>query len=181
MIMSDYNVLVTARERAFGKVCEILESIGTIRPTKFFNVLLMKVDDIDSFIASLDRWTNGDGSALKHIARIAPLTRTFHFDSPDKFEMQAHHAVLAESHKLAGKSFHVRFHRRGFKGHLSTPGQERALDHVLIKELQRQGKQGRIRFDDSDMVILIETAGNWGGISTWSREQIQRYPFLGVD
>jgi len=40
---------------------------------------------------------------------------------------------------LAGKSFHVRLHRRGFKGRLSTAKEERFLDEALLDALDVLG------------------------------------------
>jgi tRNA(Ser,Leu) C12 N-acetylase TAN1 len=89
--------------------------------------------------------------------------------------------VLAWAPALAGKSFHVRLHRRGFKGRLSTPEEERFFDDALLGALQSTGAPGSLAFDDPDAIIQIETVGNRAGISLWSREDLARYPFLKVD
>lgn len=82
---------------------------------------------------------------------------------------------------MAGKTFHVRLHRRGFKGQLSTPEEERFLDDTLLDALKRAGTPGSLAFDDPDAVIQIETVGNRAGISLWSREELGRFPFLRAD
>jgi tRNA(Ser,Leu) C12 N-acetylase TAN1 len=72
----------------------------------------------------------------------------------------------------------VRLHRRGFKGVLSTPHEERFLDEALLSAL---GVGGRISFTDPDAVIQIETIGGRAGMSLWTREELRQYPFLGTD
>lgn len=72
----------------------------------------------------------------------------------------------------------MRLHRRGFKGVLSTPKDEQFLDRFLMAEL---GQTSRIGFSDPDAVIQIETIDSRAGMSLWSRDELQQYPFLGVD
>jgi tRNA(Ser,Leu) C12 N-acetylase TAN1 len=81
---------------------------------------------------------------------------------------------------LAGKSFHVRLHRRGLKGTLSTPREERFLDETLLDALESLGAPSRITFTDPDAILQIETIDGRAGVSLWQREDLQRYPFLGV-
>jgi tRNA(Ser,Leu) C12 N-acetylase TAN1 len=82
---------------------------------------------------------------------------------------------------LLGKSFHVRLHRRGFKGALSTPKEERFLDDALLAVLASAGAPGRIGFDDPDAVLQIEMIDRRAGVSLWERDDLRRYPFLSVD
>jgi hypothetical protein len=37
---------------------------------------------------------------------------------------------------------------------------------------------GRIGFDDPDFIIHIETIDRRAGMALWSRDDMQRYPFL---
>ena len=83
--------------------------------------------------------------------------------------------------KLAGKRFYVRLHRRGFKGILSSPQEERFLDDAILEGLQQAGTHGQIGFDDPDVVIDIETVDNRAGVSLWTREDIRRFAFLRPD
>ena len=82
---------------------------------------------------------------------------------------------------LKGKSFHVRLHRRGFKGTLSTPKEERFLDEALLDALEAEGAPGHIAFTDPDAILQIETIDGRAGLSLWQREDLQRYPFLGAE
>jgi hypothetical protein len=71
-------------------------------------------------------------------------------------------------------------HRRGFKGVLSTPKEERFLDDVLLDALEAAGKPGRIGFEEPDAIVQIETVDGRAGLSLWSAAELRRYPFLGV-
>ena len=83
--------------------------------------------------------------------------------------------------QLAGKSFHVRMHRRGFKEALPSQQEERMLDDVLLEALERTGQPGRIEFEDPDLILDVETVDQRAGMSLWTREQLERYPFLNLD
>ena len=75
----------------------------------------------------------------------------------------------------------MRLHRRGFMGIISTQPEERFLDEVLLDALADAGTPGRIRFADPDRVIQVETVDGRAGMSLWTREDMHRFPFLGVD
>jgi tRNA(Ser,Leu) C12 N-acetylase TAN1 len=38
-----------------------------------------------------------------------------------------------------------------------------------------------IDFQDPDAILAVETVGQRGGLSLWTREQLRTYPFLGLD
>ena len=83
--------------------------------------------------------------------------------------------------ELAQSAFHVRMHRRGFKGRLSSQDEERFLDSVLLAALEEAGTPGRITFEDPDAIISVETVGQRAGMSFWRRDDLERYPFLRLD
>jgi tRNA(Ser,Leu) C12 N-acetylase TAN1 len=72
-------------------------------------------------------------------------------------------------------------HRRGFKGKLSSMGEERFLDGYLLNVLEQSGTPARITFDDPDVVVTLETLGPRCGLSLWTREELRRYPLLHLD
>ena len=119
--------------------------------------------------------------ALAFLARLIPVTRTFIFNSPEEFEDRARSAVLGWAQQLPGKSFFVRIHRRGFKGRLASTDEERALDTLLLEELEKTGNPGKVAFEDPDAVIAIETVGHWAGLSLFTRQERARYPFVRVE
>jgi hypothetical protein len=80
---------------------------------------------------------------------------------------------------LAGTSFYVRLHWRGFKGRLSTPKEQRFLDEALLDAWDALGRPGRISFADPDALLQIETIDGRAGVSLRRREDLRRDPFLG--
>lgn len=179
--MQEWNVLVTVAEQEFRRAEELLANFGRVKRTEFFNVFLVAVDGVQRFLETLDKWRAEQPDELSLISRIMPAARTFTFSSPEEFEEKAREIVLGWLGGLAGKSFHIRMHRRGFKGKLSSQIEERFLDDVLLDALEKAGTPGNISFSDPDVIIAVETVGPWAGLSLWSREDIERYPFLKLD
>lgn len=179
--MHDWNVVVTIHERHFHQAMELLKTFGRPGKTDYFNVLVMKVDDIAQFLEHMNRTLRATPSLETVVSRIMPVSLDFDFQTPAEFEAQARQAVEPWVVQLAGTRFHVRMHRRGFKGRLSSQNEERFLDQFLMEKLDEQGATGRIDFDDPDYIIDIETVGQRAGITLWTREQRLRYPFLKLD
>lgn len=180
--MKDWNVVVTVfDEEGYKLAPRLLSRFGKIGSTDFFNVLVMKVADIDAFtrdIAALFAETPG---YLNAISRVMPAHAAFDYFSPDEFLEKGEEVILGWSDKLADKSFYVRLHRRGFKGRILSPEAERALDEALLERLETRGHPGHIDFENPDCVIDIETVGTRAGFSLWTREELARYSFLHID
>jgi len=83
--------------------------------------------------------------------------------------------------RLAGKAFHVRLHRRGFKGRLVTPEEEKRLSLHLLDKLAAAGTPGRIAFDEAQTVVVIEIVGTRAGLAIWDREEWTAHRFLKID
>jgi tRNA(Ser,Leu) C12 N-acetylase TAN1 len=179
-MIPDWNVVATAQGHGFRRAWEFLRAYGAASRTDYFNVITLRVADIGVLLERLRRDLAAD-SASAALARVVPVTTAFGFQSPEEFEAAARHAVTPWLSELAGCTFHVRMHRRGFKGRLSSQDEERFLDHYLIGGLRRHGADASVSFDDPDIIIAVETVGQRGGVSCWAREQRSRYPFLGLD
>lgn len=177
----DWNVVVTVQEHGFKQAREFLQEFGKVNKTEYFNVLVMCVGDIDEFLESIKSAISIHAQVLGAIARIMPVTNIFKFQTPIEFEDKAKEIVTPWLTELAGKRFHVRMHRRGFKGRMSSQIEERFLDSVILKGLQQSQSAPIIDFDDPDYIIAVETVGQTAGFALWSREQLQRYPFLKID
>ena len=178
----DWNVLVTTRQRGFTLACELLEDFGPVRRTHYYNVIVMKAADPRKLLDDLAQTADQLGEMFRSaIARVAPAQFSFNFSSPEEFEAKATEIALAWVSDLAGKTFHVRMHRRGFKGQLSSQDEERFLDHVLTDALQAAGTPGVIGFDDPDAIIAIDSVDNRAAMALWTREDLDRYPFLRLD
>ncbi len=179
--MFHWNVVVSLHEHSFRRAFELLQGLGAVYTTDFLNVLVMEVSNIPRFLETLNVWVSDDPNLLQLLARVVPVTSTFSFQSPEEFETKAKEAVLYWLPILAGKNFHVRMHRRGFKGRISSHDEERFLDKILLEELGKMGNPGHITFEDPDAIIVVETVGQQAGLSCWTGEELQRYPFLRLD
>jgi tRNA(Ser,Leu) C12 N-acetylase TAN1 len=177
---ADWNVLLTLAEPTFRIARKLLARWGTLRRTKYFNVTVMAVADPVSFLHEFNAAVEQSPGILNAMSHVAPFEHLFEFDDAAEFETKAREIALNYVPLLIGKSFHVRLHRRGLKGTISTPTEERFLDETLLGALAAAGSPGRISFEDPDFVLLIETVAQRGGLALWTREELKRYPFLPV-
>ncbi len=179
--MFHWNVVVNLHEHSFRRAFQVLQGLGAVYTTDFWNVLVMKVSNIPRFLETLNAWVSKEPNLLQWTARVVPVRLTFSFQSPKEFETKATDAVLYYLPHLEDKNFHVRMHRRGFKGRISSQDEERFLDRILLEQLGQRGHPGHITFEDPDGIIVIETVGQQAGVSYWNREELQRYPLLKLD
>jgi len=181
--LRDWNVVVTAQmaDHGYRIASELLRDFGTVCNTDFFNVLVMRVDEPFRFLDDLHAHLDALPGARASLARVMPVTSRFSFQSPEQFEARAQEQVKPWLARLAGSAFHVRMHRRGFKGRLSSQHEELFLDYHIIDCLHMQQQNARIDFVDPDLIIALETVGQDGGMSLWTREQRQRYSLLKLD
>jgi tRNA(Ser,Leu) C12 N-acetylase TAN1 len=82
--------------------------------------------------------------------------------------------------KIEDKKFYVRVKRRGHKGEISSQEIEREIAGFLVGNLEKTGKEAHVSFDDPDIIILVETIGNWAGVTSITREMKERYALLKV-
>jgi tRNA(Ser,Leu) C12 N-acetylase TAN1 len=176
-----WNVVVSTREGRFEQAQAFLSHLGTVRKTDFFNVLTLEVEEPARFLEEIHAALELDPRPAEWLGRVVPLERQFTFQSPEEFEQKAREAVLPWLPELAGRSFHVRMHRRGFKGRLSSQDEERFLDRFIMDALAQGGSSARVSFEDPDLIIALETVGQEAGLSLWDREQRQRHFLLGLD
>ena len=177
---ADWNVIVTLPEATFREARRFLRRWGEVHRTGYFHILTLTVEDVESFPAEVAEAIEGKPGIFNILSHIIPAQRTFTFASAEEFEAKARDIAILWAPMLAGKSFHVRLHRRGFKGTLSTPKEERFLDETLLDALETLGSPGRITFTDPDAILQIETIDGRAGASLWQRVDLLRYPFLGV-
>jgi tRNA(Ser,Leu) C12 N-acetylase TAN1 len=182
-MLSDWNVVVTLHqeERVLRRVEDLLHPLGEVARTEFHNVLVMRVDSVQGFLRDFAAMCSASPGILNDISRAVPLTDVFDFATIEAFETKAREVALSWAQRLHASAFYVRMHRRGLKGALVSPKEERFLDEALLAALADAGAPGRIRFADPDFVIDVETVGGRAGMALWSREDLSRYPFLRVD
>jgi tRNA(Ser,Leu) C12 N-acetylase TAN1 len=179
--MRDWNVAVSVHENRFTRACQLLQRYGQVGQTKYYNVLVMKVEEPVAFAKTLAALVSTVPEVLEVVSRVVPATIVFDFEDASEFETRAREAALTWLADLAGRSFHVRLHRRGHRQELPSQEEERKLDGILLEALERAGTPGRIDFEDPDAILAIETVGDRAGLSLWTREDLRRYPFLRLD
>ncbi|MDH3689702.1 MAG: THUMP domain-containing protein [Gammaproteobacteria bacterium] len=179
--MKDWNVVVSVPEHTYKQSKKLLAQFGHIAKTNFYNVFVMKVADSHELLSELSSLFDKEPQARALIGRIVPAQETLTFQTPEEFEEKAQLLVKSWVPQLTGKGFHVRMHRRGFKGKLASQHEEQFLDHYLMEQLKGEGMSGEITFDDPDAIVAIETVNQRAGLSLWTRETLRRYPFLKID
>lgn len=179
--MQDWNVVISVHERKYVQARKMLDELGLVSRTTYFNVLVMKVENIGQLLETLEQWIAAEPHMLTTLARVVPITQAFTFQTVEEFETKARETSLLFVPDLLGKTFHIRMHRRGFKGRLSSQNEEQFLDQVLLEALHQRHQPGRITFEDPDAILALETVDCRAGLSLWTREDMQRYPFLRLD
>jgi tRNA(Ser,Leu) C12 N-acetylase TAN1 len=179
--MLDWNVVVSVRDQGYTRARQVLSTYGEVGRTEFYNVLVLRVADRQAFLDRFATMVAAVPDFLEIVSRVVPAAAVFRFQNAAEFEAKAKDTVLTWLAQLAGKSFHVRMHRRGFKERMSSQTEERFLDQILLEALEEAGTPGRIDFTDPDLVIDVETVGQQAGLALWTREDIARYPFLRID
>jgi hypothetical protein len=179
--MRDWNAVITVREGGFAPACRLLEPFGPVRKTEFFNILVMRAPDPLQLLADLQGQLAGDPAIGTWVSRFMPMQRRFAFQSVAEFELRSREVVLEWLPRLVNARFHLRMHRRGFKGKLSSAEEERFLDEFLLLRLAEAGTPGKVAFDDTDAIIALETIGPQAGLSLFSRDELQRFPLLHLD
>jgi tRNA(Ser,Leu) C12 N-acetylase TAN1 len=179
--MRDWNVVATAAEGKFKQAIRFLLMFGPTEKTAFYNVFMMRADNVADLLNTLVAESEAEGGRLLYLHRVIPVTATFTFNDRPTFQQKAAEIARTWAPQLTGKSFHVRMHRRGFKDRLHSVEEEHFLNHTLIEAAAGRGETGRITFEDPDAVIALETIGTDAGLSLWFRDDLKRYPFLHID
>ena len=180
-LVRDWNVVVSIYQDGFRRALRALEAFGRVERSPYHNVLVMTVEEPIALLEAVERRTEENPALYDAIARVAPAICSFEFRSADEFKAKAKASALEWLPRLAGRSFHVRFHRRGPRHDLRTPEIERFLDDALLEALQQAGTPGRLSFSDPDAVIVIDTIDDRAGLSLWTRDDLARHRLLRPD
>jgi len=173
-----WNAIITTHRDRLPQARRVLRALGRVERTGFYNVLTMNVDEPARLVDRLDRLFAEDPRVVESVAHVFPAERCFEFSSPAEFESKAREAARAWVPRLAGKTFHVRVHRRGRKGTLVSPEAERAVADALLAAIQETGNPARVAFDDPDAIVLIETVGGRAGMALLTRDDYRQHPLL---
>lgn len=179
--MHGWNVVVTVRNAHFQRAIQLLRPFGRVEKTSFYDVLVLSVVDPRAFLRELhDRLP--DAPEIRTVfGHVAPSDDAFNFQSPAEFAEKCAEVARTYVPQLARLRFHVRMHRRGFKGRLHATDEERFLDGFLLQGLAAADTPGEITFADPDAIVAIETVGGRAGMALWTRADLQAYPLLALD
>ena len=176
--MLDWNIVIDVHEHSFSRAYLLFEEFGTVFQSDFENILLMKVNSIPEFLDSFNDKLLSDPSLEKVASRIVPVTSTFSFPSAAEFETKAKEVILQWLPILAGKKFYVRMHRKGLKDLIDGNEEENHLDLIILQELEKIGNPGKISFEDPEAIVAVETISQQAGLSCWTRQDLENYPWL---
>jgi tRNA(Ser,Leu) C12 N-acetylase TAN1 len=179
--MEPWNAIVTARGDQLPAAHRALRALGRVGRTGFYNVLAMTVDEPAGLLDRVERLIAEQPGLVESVAHVFAAERCFDFSNTADFASKARDAALAWVPQLAGKTFHVRVHRRGRKGTLATPQEERALADALLAAIQETGQPARVAFEDPDAIVLVETIGGRAGLALLTRDDYRRHPLLAAD
>jgi len=179
--VADWNVVISTRGEGYRATRAALREFGRVGRTEYFNVLVMKVADIAAFLEDLRSLAAINPALFKDFGRIAPAAETFDFETGPAFEQKLREWASRRLPALAGKSFHCRIHGRGLRPLASHRAAEQTLNCALLDALAAAGTPGSLDFTDPLAVIAVETVGHRAGVSLWTREDLQKYPFLRPD
>lgn len=174
-------MVVTVRDDGYTRVRHALKQLGSVDATSYYNVLVMRVADTARLLERLDELFEEEPWLADDVSRILPLTHTFSFEDSVDFEARAREVIGGWLGELAGRSFHVRMHARGWTETISRHDEEHRLATALLRALELIGQVGEVAFDDADVVIEVETIGHRAGMALWSRHQLDEHRFLRVD
>ena len=176
----DWNLVVTARERQQRTLRRRLARLVRLRPSGFRNVLIGRIDDLETFLTGLAELRERHVPVEDCVGKILPIEQTFHVDAAS-FDAQLRSVATPLLSRLAHQRFHVRIERRGHKGIINSHASEQALGEYLYSELERRGECAGVDFGDPDVVVAVELLGDVGGIALITRALRQRSPFIRID
>lgn len=175
-------MVATLLPDGFHDAMRLLPRFGSVHRTAYWDVLVMHTEEpAATFMEQVQSLLNEDATLANAVARLVPVTDTFSYATPEAFRHAAQRVVEPWADDLADARFHVRMHRRGFKGRLSSHVEEQALGRHLLDCLARRGDAAQVSFDDPDWIIAVETVDDRAGLSRWQRSDLVRYELLRLD
>ena len=179
--MKDWNLVVTIFQDGFRRALRALRILGPIERTPYHNVLTMKVDDPVESLEAIELKTQESTALYDAISRVSPAIHGFDFQSAEEFLAKAKSLLVEWSPRLAGRSFHVRLHRRGPKYDLGSQQTEHLFNDAILDATTKLGDPGKLSFTDPDAVIAIDTIDERAGVALWTRDDLARHRLLRPD
>lgn len=177
--MRDWNILVTAQPgpQHTRPLLNGLRQYGEFHRTEFRDVCIGRVDDVTVFLDSVLAASEAHAGWTRHLSRIIPVERTFHF-TPETLVTLLKDALMPFAERIDAGSLYVRVERRGLMGRVSSAEVERAVADHVFDIAGRRGKALRASFDDPDTIVVAETIGERCGLAFLTRAMRRRYPFV---
>ena len=141
--MKGWNVVVSIYQDGFKRALRALREFGPVERSPYYNVLVMKVEDPMVLLESVERRTEENPALYDAISRVAPAMRGFEFQSAEEFEAKAKSIMLEWSSRLAGRSFHVRLHRRAAQHAFANAGYGAAPRRRAPRRNEGDGQAGQ--------------------------------------
>jgi tRNA(Ser,Leu) C12 N-acetylase TAN1 len=179
--VKDWNIVISVYRDGYRRALRALRDLGPIERSAYYNVLVMKAEDSVALLATIEQRTEEKPPLYDAISRVAPSMRNFDFQSAEEFAEKTKSVLVEWSPGLAGRSFHVRLHRRGSKHDLGTQDAEHLFDDAILDETTKAGMPAKITFTDPDAVIAIDTIDDRAGLALWTREDLARHRLLRPD
>jgi tRNA(Ser,Leu) C12 N-acetylase TAN1 len=175
-----WNLLVTSLEGQREALLAALRPLARFRRGGFPNVLVATVDDPVAFLGVLRDACAQSTVVRSSLGKAIPIDRTLRLTSPEAFRDEVGAALDALADRLTGRTFFVRIFRRGFRGLIDSTRLEGELGARLVAALEARGDRPRVRFDDSDVALVIETLRDEVGIAVLDRTLRATHPFVRV-
>ncbi|MCX8099884.1 MAG: RNA 3'-terminal phosphate cyclase [Geminicoccaceae bacterium] len=176
-----WNLVATVHAQGWREALGVLGRYGKVRKTPYYNVVVMAVDDPRAVAEDLARRIAAEPGLMNFISRVVPLDAALELGPLEQAEERLFAAFLPFLPRLAGRTFHVRVHKRGPGKALSAHALERALGERLLRALEAAGTPGRLAFDDVDLILVVEIVDQRAGIAAFDRDDRARFPFLRLD
>lgn len=176
-----WNLVATVHAEGWREALGVLGRYGKVRKTPYYNVVVMAVEDPRAVAEDLARRIAAEPGLMNFLSRVVPLDAAFELGPLEEAEERFVAALLPFLPRLAGKSFHVRVHKRGPGKALSAHALERALGERLLKALEATGTPGRLAFTDVEVILVVEIVDQRAGVAAFDREERARFPFLRLD
>lgn len=168
----EWNVLAIGARGETGKALALLGEAGRFRTGGYPQVLVGTVArpggraDLAAGLAGIASATERAAGVLD---RLVPVEEAVHFERDDVTETLCERFEPLAG-RLCGKSFYVRAHLRGLKGRIEHPAVERALGEFLWEFASRAGEPPTVRFQDPDVIVVVEVVGRRAGYGFLDRE-----------
>jgi tRNA(Ser,Leu) C12 N-acetylase TAN1 len=177
--MKDWNVVLTSQMGQERRLLQEIADYGEFHPSGFREVVIGRVPDTTEFMETLKRAWEPQPFLAEFLGTAVPVRSVFPFTLENLLDRLKQEALLFLP-EIGEKPFYVRVKRRGHKGEISSQEVEQALDRFLLDELAAQGHEGRIDFQEPEVIFMVELLHNQAGLTLITRDMQERYPFIKV-